>query len=310
MSEIVPASFWIYFNLGIIALLGLDLFFVNRDNKPVSIKETISWLLFWIGVALAFAAWIYYRFGVTSTIEFTTTYLIEWTLSVDNLFVFIIVFKYFKVPDEYQHRVLFWGILGALVLRGIFISSGVTLIRHFEWLVYLFGGFLVFTGFKIFFHHDDESTDLSKNYVVRIMKRFVPLSDDYDGHKFFTKRNAKLIATPLLLVLVVIEFTDLIFAVDSIPASLSISKNAFIIYCSNVLAVLGLRSLYFGISHLMKIFRYLKYGIAIILVFVGFKMIIAEYFNHHMPSIIALGTIITILTISILFSLNAKERVS
>jgi len=230
------------------------------------------------------------------------------TLSVDNLFVFIIIFKYFRVPDAYQHRVLFWGILGALVLRGIFISAGVTLIQHFEWLVYLFGGFLVFTGFKIFFHHDDESTDLSKNYVVRIMKRFVPLSDDYDGHKFFTRRNAKLIATPLLLVLVVIEFTDLIFAVDSIPASLSISKNAFTIYCSNVLAVLGLRSLYFGISHLMRIFKYLKYGIAIILVFVGVKMIIAEFFHQHLSSIIALGTILMILTISVLFSLRADQK--
>ncbi len=310
MTEIVPAYFWIYFSLGIVVLLGLDLFFVNRDNKAVSIKATIGWVLFWIGVALAFAVWIYYRFGVASAIEYTTTYLIEWTLSVDNLFVFIIVFKYFKVPDEYQHRVLFWGILGALVLRGIFISAGVTLIQHFEWIIYLFGGFLVFTGLKIFFHHDDETSDLSKNYVVRIMKKFVPLADKYDGAKFFTKQNAKLIATPLLLVLVVIEFTDLIFAVDSIPASLSITKNAFIIYCSNVLAVLGLRSLYFGVSHLMKIFRYLKYGIAIILVFVGFKMIIAEYFNHHLSSIVALGTIIMILALSILFSLNAKERSS
>jgi len=304
--DIVPASFWIYFNLGILALLGLDLFFVNRDNKAVSVKKTITWVLFWICIAVLFGIWIYNEFGRIAATDFATTYLIEWTLSVDNLFVFIIIFKYFRVPDAYQHRVLFWGILGALVLRGIFISAGVTLIQHFEWLVYLFGGFLVFTGFKIFFHHDDESTDLSKNYVVRIMKRFVPLSDDYDGHKFFTRRNAKLIATPLLLVLVVIEFTDLIFAVDSIPASLSISKNAFTIYCSNVLAVLGLRSLYFGISHLMKIFKYLKYGIAIILVFVGVKMIIAEFF--HIPSFFALGTIFMILTISVLFSLRADQK--
>jgi tellurite resistance protein TerC len=306
--DIVPASFWIYFNLGILALLGLDLFFVNRDNKAVSVKKTITWVLFWISIAVLFGIWIYNEFGRIAATDFATTYLIEWTLSVDNLFVFIIIFKYFRVPDAYQHRVLFWGILGALVLRGIFISAGVTLIQHFEWLVYLFGGFLVFTGFKIFFHHDDESTDLSKNYVVRIMKRFVPLSDDYDGHKFFTRRNAKLIATPLLLVLVVIEFTDLIFAVDSIPASLSISKNAFTIYCSNVLAVLGLRSLYFGISHLMRIFKYLKYGIAIILVFVGVKMIIAEFFHQHLSSIIALGTILMILTISVLFSLRADQK--
>jgi tellurite resistance protein TerC len=306
MTDIVPSSFWIYFNLSILALLGLDLFFVNRDNKAVSVRSTITWVLFWIVLALLFGIWIYSNLGSNAATEYVTAYLIEWTLSVDNLFVFIIVFKYFKVPDEYQHRVLFWGILGALVLRGIFISAGVTLIHHFEWLVYLFGGFLVFTGIKIFFHKEDDETDLSKNIIVRFMRKFIPLSDEYDGNKFFTKRNAKLIATPLLLVLVVVEFTDLIFAVDSIPASLSISKNAFIIYCSNVLAVLGLRSLYFGISHLMKIFKYLKYGIAIILVFVGLKMIIAEFF--HVPSLFALGTIIMILFVSVLFSLRANSN--
>jgi tellurite resistance protein TerC len=306
MTDFVPSSFWIYFNLSILALLGLDLFFVNRKNKAVSVQSTLGWVVFWIFVALLFGVWIYNYIGTNAATEYLTAYLIEWTLSVDNLFVFIIVFNYFKVPDEYQHRVLFWGILGALVLRGIFISAGVTLIHHFEWLVYLFGGFLVFTGIKIFFHKEDDETDLSKNIIVRFMRKFVPLSDEYDGNKFFTKRNAKLIATPLLLVLVVIEFTDLIFAVDSIPASLSISKNAFIIYCSNVLAVLGLRSLYFGISHLMKIFKYLKFGIAIILVFVGIKMLIAEFF--HLPPLFALGTIITILFVSVLFSLRANSN--
>lgn len=308
MTDIVPSSFWIYFNLSILALLGLDLFFVNRKNKAVSVKSTIGWVLFWIVLALLFGVWIYNNIGSNAATEYVTAYLIEWTLSVDNLFVFIIVFKYFKVPDEYQHRVLFWGILGALVLRGVFISAGVTLIHHFEWLVYLFGAFLVFTGFKIFFHHEDEEADLSKNFVVRIMRKFVPISNEYDGANFFTRKNAKLIATPLLLVLVVIEFTDLVFAVDSIPASLSISKNAFIIYCSNVLAVLGLRSLYFGISHLMKIFKYLKYGIAIILIFVGAKMIAAEFF--HIPSLFALGMIITILFASIMFSLKANSNES
>ncbi len=306
MGDIVHSSFWIYFNLSILALLGLDLFFVNRDNKAVSVKSTISWVVFWIVLALLFGIWIYNNLGSNAASEYLTAYLIEWTLSVDNLFVFIIVFNYFKVPDEYQHRVLFWGILGALVLRGVFISAGVTLIHHFEWLVYIFGAFLVFTGIKIFFHREDEATDLSKNYVVRIMRKFVPLSDDYDGANFFTRKNAKLIATPLLLVLVVIEFTDLIFAVDSIPASLSISKNAFIIYCSNVLAVLGLRSLYFGISHMMRIFKYLKFGIAIILVFVGIKMLIAEFF--HLPPLFALGTIVTILFASVLFSLRANSN--
>ena len=306
MTDIVPSSFWIYFNLSILALLGLDLFFVNRKNKAVSLTSTIGWVLFWIVLALLFGVWIYNNVGSNAATEYVTAYLIEWTLSVDNLFVFIIVFKYFKVPDEFQHRVLFWGILGALVLRGIFISAGVTLIHHFEWLVYLFGGFLVFTGIKIFFHQEDEEADLSKNFVVRIMRKFVPMSDEYDGANFFTRKNAKLIATPLLLVLVVIEFTDLIFAVDSIPASLSISKNAFIIYCSNVLAVLGLRSLYFGISHLMKIFKYLKFGIAMILVFVGVKMLIADFF--HLPPLFALGTIITILFVSVLFSLKANSN--
>ena len=235
--------------------------------------------------------------------------LFEFTKLTRN-FVFIIVFKYFKVPEQYQHRVLFWGILGALVLRGIFITAGVTLIHQFEWLVYLFGAFLIYSGLKIFFHHDDESEDLSKNFVVRIAKKYLPLSDNYEGSNFFTRRNAKLIATPLLLVLIVIEFTDLIFAVDSIPASLSISKNAFIIYCSNVLAVLGLRSLYFGVSHLMKIFRYLKYGIAIILVFVGFKLIFAEYLHDYFSSINVLGTVVMILIISILFSLRATNKES
>ena len=273
-------------------------------------KATIGWVLFWIVVAIVFGLWIYHSFGDRAATDYITTYLIEWTLSVDNLFVFIIVFKYFKVPEQYQHRVLFWGILGALVLRGIFITAGVTLIHQFEWLVYLFGAFLIYSGLKIFFHHDDESEDLSKNFVVRIAKKYLPLSDNYEGSNFFTRRNAKLIATPLLLVLIVIEFTDLIFAVDSIPASLSISKNAFIIYCSNVLAVLGLRSLYFGVSHLMKIFRYLKYGIAIILVFVGFKLIFAEYLHDYLRSINVLGTVVMILIISILFSLRATNKES
>jgi len=272
MTDIVPSSFWIYFNLSILALLGLDLFFVNRQNKAVSVKSTIGWVLFWIVLALLFGVWIYNNIGSNAATEYVTAYLIEWTLSVDNLFVFIIVFKYFKVPDEFQHRVLFWGILGALVLRGIFISAGVTLIHHFEWLVYLFGAFLVFTGFKIFFHHEDEEADLSKNFVVRIMHKFVPMSDEYDGSNFFTR------------------------------------KNTNIIYCSNVLAVLGLHSLYFGISHLMKIFKYLKYGIAIILIFVGAKMIAAEFF--HIPSLFALGMIITILFASVMFSLRANSNES
>ncbi|MFM7015708.1 MAG: TerC family protein [Bacteroidota bacterium] len=308
MTELVPESFWIYFNLGVLALLGLDLFFVNQENKVVTLKKTITWVLFWIFIALVFGLWLFHQFGANTATEYTTAYLIEWSLSVDNLFVFIIVFNYFKVPDEYQHRVLFWGILGALVLRGIFIIAGVSLLQHFEWLIYLFGAFLVFTGAKLFFHQDDEETDLSKNFVVKLIRKFVPLSGEYDGSKFFTLQNAKRVATPLLLVLVVIEFTDLIFAVDSIPASLSISKNAFVIYTSNVLAILGLRSLYFGISNLMKIFKYLKFGIAIILVFVGLKMIIAELF--HIPSLFALGTILTVLAISILFSLKGNTSES
>jgi tellurite resistance protein TerC len=304
----VNIYFWIGFHVFVFLMLALDLGVFHRKTHKVPVKEAVIWSGVWITLALLFNLFVYYEFGKVKALEFLTGYVIEYSLSVDNIFVFILVFTYFAVKDEYQHKVLFWGILGALVMRGIFIFAGVALINRFHWIVLIFGGFLVFTGVKMLFQKDGAvDPDPDKNPVVRFFKKFLPVADAYHGNKLFITLNKKLYATPLFLVLLVIESSDLIFAVDSIPAILAISTDTFIVYTSNVFAILGLRSLYFALAGIMGFFRYLKIGLAFVLSFVGLKML-AAYFNVHIPIVLSLLTIVSILLISVLASVLIKVK--
>ena len=303
-----PMSFWVGFNVFILALLVLDLVVLNKSDKEVSFKQSLLWVAFWSVIALMFNAWVYTVKGPEKAFEFLTGYVIEWSLSVDNLFVFIVIFSYFKVPKQYEYRVLFWGILGALILRGAFIVAGVAIFQMFTWMIYVFGGILLFTGVKMFFSGDEDDPAFEDNLLVRTCRKIFPITEDYHGKHFVVKQGGRWLATPLLLVLIVVDFTDLIFAVDSIPAVLAISKDSFIVYTSNVFAILGLRSLYFALSGMMNLFKYLKYGLAIILSFVGIKMLGSEFF--HIPTVYALLVVLGVLAISILLSLNASNKES
>ncbi len=300
--------FWIGFHVFIFLMLALDLGVFHKKIHKISVKEAFVWSLVWIGLALIFNVLIYFDkgFGPTKALEFFTGYLIEYSLSVDNIFVFILIFSYFAVNEKYQHKILFWGIIGALIMRGIFIIAGVALINRFQWIVLIFGGFLVFTGIRMLLHKET-SVDPEKNPVVRFFRKFLPVSQELHGDKLLVKQNGKLFATPLFLVLVIIESSDLIFAVDSIPAILAISKHTFIVYTSNIFAILGLRSLYFAIAGIMGLFRYLKTGLAFVLSFVGIKMLIA-YFGIEIHIFLSLLIIVSILVISILASLIIKDK--
>jgi tellurite resistance protein TerC len=291
---------WTGFIVFVFIMLALDLGVFHRKSHEVKIREALIWSAVWISLALIFNYGIFIFMGKEKAIEFLTGYVIEKSLSIDNLFVFIMVFTYFNVEPKYQHKILFWGILGALIMRAIFIFAGVALISMFHWIIYVFGGFLIFTGVKMLFHKD-EKLDPNKNPLVIIFKKFFPVTEEMHGSKFFVKINARTVATPLFIVLLVIEFTDLIFAVDSIPAILAISKDTFIIFTSNVFAILGLRALYFALAGITKYFYYLKYGLSAILVFVGIKMIMAEFYK--IPIVYSLLSILGILLISILFSI-------
>ncbi|TAL68733.1 MAG: TerC/Alx family metal homeostasis membrane protein, partial [Bacteroidetes bacterium] len=249
---------------------------------------------------------IFFEFGRTRALEFFTGYVIEYSLSVDNIFVFILIFSYFAVNDQYQHKILFWGILGALIMRGIFIFTGVALINRFHWIVIVFGGFLVYTGIRMLFQKETE-VDPEKNVVVKFFRKFLPVSQTTHGDKLFIRQNRRVYATPLFLVLLIIESSDLIFAVDSIPAILAISKNTFIVYTSNIFAILGLRSLYFAIAGIMGYFRYLKVGLAFVLTFVGLKMFVA-YFHFEIPIVFSLLIIVGILLISIMASVIVRKK--
>jgi len=285
-------------------MLALDLGVFNKNSHKISLKEALTWVAVWVSLAILFNIFIYYEFGKTKALEFLTGYVIEYSLSVDNIFVFILIFTYFGVKPEYQHRVLFWGILGALVMRAIFIFAGVALINKFHWIVLIFGGFLVYTGIQMLFQKDT-AVDPEKNAIVKFFRKFLPVTDDYHGDRLFIRRDHRLFATPLFLVLLVIESSDLIFAVDSIPAILAISKDQFIVYTSNIFAILGLRSLYFAIAGIMGYFRYLKIGLAFVLTFVGAKMLLA-YFNMEIPIAVSLLVIVSILAVSILASVVIK----
>ena len=303
----ISIYFWIGFHLFVFIMLALDLGVFHKHTHKVPVKEAIVWSVVWISLALLFSLFVFFEFGKTRALEFLTGYVIEYSLSVDNIFVFILIFSYFAVNNQYQHKILFWGILGALIMRGVFIFTGIALINRFQWIVIIFGGFLVLTGVKMLFQKEAE-VDPEKNPVVKFFRKFLPVTKSLHGDKLFFRQGRKLYATPLFLVLLIIESSDLIFAVDSIPAILAISKNTFIVYTSNIFAILGLRSLYFAIAGIMGYFRYLKVGLAFVLTFVGMKML-ASYFHFEIPILISLGIIISILMASILASVFIKREV-
>lgn len=296
---------WIGFNLFVVLMLALDLGVFHRKAHEVTMKEALTWSGVWISLALVFNLIIYFWRGPEIGLQFLTGYLIEKSLSVDNIFVFVLLFSYFSVPAKFQHKVLFWGILGALIMRAIFIAAGATLIEQFHWIIYIFGAFLVFTGIRMAMNHGTK-VDPEKNMMVKLFKRIFPVTNEYHGSKFWIMQAGKWTATPLFVVLLLVEFTDLIFAVDSIPAILAISKDPFIVYTSNVFAILGLRSLYFALAGLMHLFKYLHYGLAAILVFVGAKMLLTDVYK--IPIGISLGAIVLILFLSILPSLVGRKR--
>lgn len=296
---------WIGFLIFVLIMLAIDLGVFHRKAHEVKIKEALIWSAVWISLALIFNYGVYHYLGKAKAMEFLTGYVIEKSLSIDNLFVFIMVFAYFNIDTKYQHKILFWGILGALIMRAIFIFAGVALINKFHWIIYVFGAFLVFTGGKMM-TNKEEKIEPEKNPLVRLFKRYFPVTDKLHGSRFFVRVNGKLLATPLFIVLLVVEFTDLIFAVDSIPAVLAISHDTFIIFTSNVFAILGLRALYFALAGITKYFYYLKYGLSIILVFVGIKMLIVDIYK--MPVAYSLLVISSILALSIIVSLLFPKK--
>lgn len=302
----ISIYFWIGFHIFIFLMLALDLGVFHKKTHKVPVKEALIWSAVWISLALIFNLFVLFEFGKTKALEFLTGYVIEYSLSVDNIFVFILIFSYFAVKGEYQHKILFWGILGALVMRGIFIFAGVALINRFHWIVLIFGAFLVYSGIHMLFQKE-AAVDPEKNPIVKFFRKFLPVTDTIEGNKLFVRQNNKLYATPLFLVLLVIESSDLIFAVDSIPAILAISQDSFIVYTSNVFAIMGLRSLYFAVSGIMGLFRYLKVGLSFVLSFVGLKML-AAYFEFEIPILLSLAVIIGILTFSVLASVIIKPK--
>lgn len=302
---VIDGYVWAGFIAFVILLLAIDLGVFHRKSHEVKIKEALIWSAIWISLALIFNYGVYVFMGKEKALEFLAGYLIEKSLSVDNLFVFIMLFSYFNVNPIYQHKVLFWGILGALVMRAIFIFAGVALIAKFHWIIYLFGAFLILTGIRMLVQKEEEIAP-DKNPLVRLFKKFFPVTDQMHGGKFFVRINAKTVATPLFIVLLIVEFTDLIFAVDSIPAILAVSNDSFIIFTSNVFAILGLRALYFALAGITKYFHYLKYGLSAILVFVGSKMIISGFYK--IPITYSLLTILAILTLAILLSVLFPKK--
>jgi tellurite resistance protein TerC len=305
-----PIWLWIGFNVFVLAMLALDLGVFHRKSHSVSGKEALIWSLVWISLSLVFNAVIYFFWdrmmpessytNHEAALAFLTGYLIEKSLSVDNIFVFILIFSFFGVPSKYQHHVLFWGILGALLMRGALIAVGAALLEQFHWIIYIFGAFLIFTGIRMAWQHE-ENVHPDKNPVVKFFRRFMPVTENFEQDKFFVRRAGKWMATPLFLILLVVESTDLVFAVDSIPAIFAVTREPFIVYTSNVFAILGLRALYFLLADVMDKFQYLKYGLAAVLTFVGIKMVIVDLYK--IPVGLSLGVVAGILTSAILASL-------
>lgn len=296
---------WTLFNLGVISLLALDLGVFHRKSKVISIKQALIWSAVWIALALVFNVGIYYSKGPQAAIQYLTCYLLEKSLSVDNVFVFLMIFSYFRVPAEYQHRVLFYGIFGALLMRAFFILTGVTLINRFHWIIYIFGAFLIFTGIKFFTKQEDDIHP-ERNPILRLFRRFIPVSNRHEGDHFFIIDGGKRMATPLFVTLLMVEMSDIVFAVDSIPAAFGVTLDPFIIYSANVFAILGLRALFFAVAGLLRLFHYLNYGLAVILIFVGVKMLIQEFYK--VPIAITLGMIVFTLAVCIGASLLWPEK--
>jgi tellurite resistance protein TerC len=299
-----PIVFWILFNVFVLIMLALDLGVFNRKTHEISLKEALTWTFIWVFLALIFNTIIFYWKGRQQALEFFTGYLIEKALSVDNIFVFIMIFTYFQIPSKYQHKVLFWGILGALMMRVAFIFAGVALIEKFHFTIYFFGALLIYTGYKMFYHNNAK-IEPDKNPVIRFFKKFMPVTPLLQEDNFFVTLNRKRFATPLFLVLILIETTDLIFAVDSIPAILAITQDQFIVYTSNVFAILGLRSLYFALAGVVHRFWLLSYGLAVVLVFVGVKMMLVDLYK--IPIEMSLIFITIIITASIFLSIKIKQ---
>jgi tellurite resistance protein TerC len=298
---------WITFGVIVFVLLVLDLKVFHRKSHVIGLKESLLWTGFWIALALLFNLGIYLWRGHDFALEFLTCYLIEESLSVDNLFVFLMIFSYFSVAPAYQHKVLFWGIIGAIVMRLIFIMAGVELLERFDWMFYIFGAFLILTAIRMAFQKDKEIKP-ERNLILRVFRKFVPVTNDYEGDNFLVKRAGRLMATPLLVVVVVVETTDVIFALDSIPAALGITLNPFIVYTSNIFAILGLRSLYFALAGVMRLFHYLHYGLVVVLIFVGVKMLLSAADFYRIPTGIALGVVAGLLITSVIASIIWPRR--
>jgi tellurite resistance protein TerC len=293
---------WVGFGVFVAVMLTLDLKVFNRRPHEISIKEALLWTGFWVALALLFGLGIYLWRGHGNALEFLTCYIIEESLSVDNLFVFLLIFAYFAVAPRYQHKVLYWGIIGAIIMRLIFIVAGIELLNRFDWVFYIFGAFLVITAVRMAFQRD-EKIEPEKNPVLRLFRRFVRVTDTYEDDKFLVKKAGLYFATPLLIVVLIIETTDVVFALDSIPAVLAITLNPFIVYTSNIFAILGLRSLYFALAGVMRLFHYLRYGLVVVLIFIGVKMLISVSHPHIISTEIALGVVAGVLLIAVIASI-------
>lgn len=293
--------YWIAFLGFVLLLLAFDLGVLNRRAHAPSLKEAAWMSVLWISIAIAFGLFVTFDFGTKQGIEYFTGWVLEKALSVDNLFVFVLVFSFFRVPPQYHHRVLFWGIIGALIMRGLLIWLGATLLQTFEWIIYIFGAFLIYTGIKLFRAGEDEDPDIEKNPLIRLGRRFLPMTAEYHGEKFAIRQAGKFLFTPLILVLIVVESTDLVFAVDSIPAVIAVTKEPFIIFSSNVMAILGLRALYFLLAGAMDRFYYLKPALAVILTFVGAKMILEQFLHlgDEWETYVVIGSLLFILLVLI-----------
>jgi tellurite resistance protein TerC len=304
---IVSPHLWVVFTVFVLGMLALDLGVFSRKPHEIKFKEAMAWTIVWVSLAMIFNAWIYFEYGSHKALEFLTGYLVEEALSVDNIFVFIILLSSFAVPKVYQHRVLFWGVVGAIVMRAIFIGLGVALISRFHWIMYVFGAILIFTGIKLLLQSDDHEPHPEKNPIYKLARRLIPAVSEYHGKNFTIVQNGRRYATPLLLVLIAIEATDLVFAVDSIPAVFAITTDPFIVYTSNIFAILGLRSMYFLLAGVLDKFHYLKIGLALVLLFVGAKMVIVDWYK--IPIFASLITIGGLLALSVIASIVFPKKV-
>jgi len=298
-------AWWVGFNLFVLSMLALDLGVFNRKEHDVSLKEAAAWTSVWVTLAVIFNIFLFFQIGKARALEFTTGYLIELSLSVDNIFVFLVIFKYFAVPTKSRHRVLFWGVLGALIMRATMIFAGVLLLQRFHWLIYVFGAFLIYTGLKMF-KHGEEEIHPERNPLLNFVSKFMRMTREYHGSKFFISRGGLRYATPMLTVLIMIETTDVVFALDSIPAIFAITRDPLIVYTSNIFAILGLRSMFFLLQGVMERFVYLHMGLAIVLIFVGLKMVLADVF--HISIGVSLGVVAIVLLSSILLSLRKTAK--